>query len=447
MGTADNLSLQMVRSAGAAVAAPPVGIALLGCGTVGGSVAKLLADKATDYQARLGRPISLVGVAVRDSGKDRGLDPALVTANPLDLVSHPDVHVVVEVMGGVAPALDLVLAAIRAGKQIVTANKELIARHGHEIFAAASEAGVGVYYEGAVAGGIPIVLPLRRSLAANSIEGVFGIVNGTTNYILTRMSEEGAAYADVLAEAQRLGYAEADPRSDVEGHDAAYKIALLAGLLSGKRIPIEQVSREGITSITPADLRYARDLGYVVKLLAIARRGRDERIEVGVHPTMIPLSHPLASIRLVTNAVAVKGDAVGEVIFSGPGAGGMPTASAVVADILNAAEALQGPSPLVAPYDGEDATLVPQREVTTAFYLRLTADDKPGVLGALGTRFGTHGVSIRLFVQKEAAGGKAELVFVTHLVAEGAFRDAIAKISNHSAIQRVECIIRVEDNV
>lgn len=448
MPSTENLSRQVASQAGAPPAVPPIGVALLGCGVVGSSVARLLAEKAPEYQALLGRPLELVGAAVRDVRKSRGggVDPALMTANAGDLVLNPDVQVVVEVMGGVEPAKDLLLSAIKAGKQVVTANKELIARHGREIFAAAREAGVGVYYEGAVAGGIPIILPLRRSLAANSIDGVFGIVNGTTNYILTRMSEEGAAYADVLAEAQTLGYAEADPASDVEGHDAAYKIALLAGLITGKRVPIEQVGREGITSITPADLRYARDLGYTVKLLALARRQGD-RIEVGVHPTMIPLSHPLAAIRLVTNAVAVKGDAVGEVVFSGPGAGGMPTASAVVADVLGAAEALAGPSPLMAPHDGQDADLVPQREVTTAFYLRLTADDKPGVLGALGTRFGTHGVSIRLFVQREAAGGKAELVFVTHPVAEGAFRDAIAKISNHSAIQSVECVIRVEDNV
>lgn len=446
MRTAENLSRQVAAASGTPPGTSPIGVALLGCGTVGGSVARLLTEKAADYQALLGRPLNLVGAAVRDVRKTRGIDPALVTDRPDSLVQDPDVQVVVEVMGGVEPARSLLLAAIKAGKQVVTANKELIARHGREIFEAARNAGVGVYYEGAVAGGIPIILPLRRSLAANAIDAVFGIVNGTTNYILTRMSEEGAAYAEVLADAQKLGYAERDPASDVEGHDAAFKIALLASLVTGKRVPIEQVSREGITRITPADLKYARDLGYAVKLLALARRQGD-RIEVGVHPTMIPLSHPLAAIRLVTNAIAVKGDAVGEVVFSGPGAGGMPTASAVVADILGAAEALSGPGPLMAPQDGQDAELVPQREVVTAFYLRLTADDKPGVLGALGTRFGTHGVSIRLFVQREAPGGKAELVFVTHPVAEGAFRDAITKISNHSAIQSVDCIIRVEDDV
>ncbi|MBM3275937.1 MAG: homoserine dehydrogenase, partial [Candidatus Sericytochromatia bacterium] len=410
-------------------------------------VARLLADKAECYAARVGRPLSLVGAAVRDVKRARGVNSALLTRDGKALVSRPDVGIVVEVMGGVDPALDLILTALGAGKHVVTANKEVLARHGREIFAAAREAGVGVYYEGAVAGGIPLILPLRRSLAANAVQAVFGIVNGTTNYILTRMAEEGAPYADVLADAQRLGYAEADPASDVEGHDAAYKLALLAGLITGKRVPIEAVSREGITAITPADLKYARELGYTVKLLAIARRSADDRVEVRVHPTMIPVAHPLAAIRLATNAVAVKGDAVGEVVFSGPGAGGMPTASAVVADILNAADALAGPGRLVAPDGGQDADLVPARDITTAFYIRLTADDKPGVLGALGTRFGTHGVSIRLFVQRMAEGGKAELVFITHPVSEGAFRDAIAKISNHSAIQHVECILHVEDDV
>ncbi|MBM3269908.1 MAG: homoserine dehydrogenase [Candidatus Sericytochromatia bacterium] len=443
MPTAENLSSK--KPAAASVA--PVGIALLGCGVVGSSVARLLAEKGGTYAERLGRPLSLVGAAVRDVRRARDVDPALLTTDAAALATMPDVHIVVEVMGGVKPARELLLAAIRAGKHVVTANKEVLARHGAELFAAAREAGVGVYFEGAVAGGIPLVLPLLRSMAANSVQGVFGIVNGTTNYILTRMSEEGAPYAEVLAEAQRLGYAEADPASDVEGHDAAYKIAILAGLISGRRVPIEGVGREGITQIAPVDLKYARDLNYAVKLLAIARRGADGRLEVRVNPAMIPVQHPLASIRLVTNAVAVKGDAVGEVVFSGPGAGGMPTASAVVADILNAAEALGGPGPLVAPGGNGDADLLPDREVVSAFYLRLTADDKPGVLGALGTRFGTHGVSIRLFVQRVAAEGKAELVFVTHPVAEGAFRDAIAKISNHSAIQKVECIIRVEDDV
>ncbi len=442
---AENLSIPTAIAAGS-VAAAPVGVALLGCGVVGGSVARLLADKGGDYAARLGRQLHLVGAAVRDTRRARDIPSALLTTDARALVLRPDVHVVVEVMGGVNPALELILAAIRAGKHIVTANKEVLARHGGEIFAAAREANVGVYYEGAVAGGIPLILPLVRGMAANTVQAVFGIVNGTTNYILTRMSEEGAAYQDVLAEAQRLGYAEADPASDVDGHDAAYKIAILAGLITGRRVPIESVGREGITAITPIDLKYAKDLGYAVKLLAIARRSADGRLEVRVNPTMIPLSHPLAAIRLVTNAVAVKGDAVGEVVFSGPGAGGMPTASAVVADILNAAEALAGPGALVAPAAGGDADLMPDREIMSAFYLRLTADDKPGVLGALGTRFGTHGVSIRLFVQRVAAEGKAELVFVTHPVAEGAFRDAIAKISNHSAIQKVECIIRVEDD-
>lgn len=426
--------------------AEPIGVALLGCGVVGGGVAKLLSEKSADYALRLGRPLSLVQVAVRDIARNRGIDASLLTLDPLHAAQHPDVQIVVEVMGGVEPALSLILAAIRAGKHVVTANKEVIARHGSQIFAAARAASVGVYYEGAVAGGIPLIMPLKRSLVANSLTAIYGIVNGTTNYILTRMAEEGVPYEEVLADAQRLGYAEADPAADVDGHDAAYKAAILAGLLSGKRIPIDEVSREGITAITPTDLQYAKELGYVVKLLAVAKQA-GKRLEVRVHPCMIPLSHPLAAIRLVSNAIAVKGDAIGEVVFSGPGAGQMPTASAVVADILGAAEALDGPSRLMAPPDGEDADMIPPQETVSAFYLRLSADDKPGVLGALGTRFGTHGVSIRYFVQKTAHDGQAEMVFITHPVKEGAFKEALGKISGHSAIREVACILRVQDDV
>ncbi len=424
-----------------------IGIALLGCGVVGSGVAELLSKKASDYARRLGRPVRLVGAAVRDLARTRpGLAPSQLTTDPLALVHDPRVHIVVEVMGGVEPACALILAAIEANKPVVTANKEVLARRGDLILARAQERGVGIYAEGAVAGGIPILLPLKRSLVANSLSAIYGIVNGTTNYILTRMAEEGAPFARALAEAQRLGYAEADPTSDVDGHDAAYKVAILAGLLANRRVPVEAVHREGIAQLAPIDFAYARELGYAIKLLAIVRRV-GERVDVRVHPTMIPDSHPLAAIRLVTNAIAVKGDAVGEVMFSGPGAGQLPTASAVVADILNAAEHLERPGTLMAWPDPTQAEVVPLAETVSRFYLRLRADDRPGVLGSVGGSFGSHGVSIRYFVQKEGSGTQAEMVFVTHPVREGDFREAIAAIRGDGAVREIEAIVRVEEDV
>lgn len=426
---------------------PEIGIALLGCGVVGTGVARLLTDKAEAYARRLGAPIELVGVAVRDPDRPRpGVERALLTADGLSLVRDPAVHIVVEVMGGVEPALDWLLAAIRAGKPVVTANKEVVARHGDQLFAAARARNVGLYAEGAVAGGIPLILPLKRSLVANSLSAIYGIVNGTTNYILTRMAEQAAPFDQVLAEAQALGYAEADPTSDVEGHDAANKAAILASLLADRRVPVDRVFREGIRKLAPIDLQYARELGYTVKLLAIARK-EGERVDVRVHPTMIPSSHPLAAIRLVTNAVAVKGDAVGEVMFSGPGAGQLPTASAVVADILNAAEHLHAGGQLMGWPEADEAEVVPLSETISRFYLRLTAEDQPGVLGTVGTRFGALGVSIRYFVQKTAGDKSAEMVFVTHLVREGAFRQAVASLTADSGIRRIEAIVRVEEEV
>ena len=424
-----------------------IGIALLGCGVVGSGVARLLSTKASDYARRLGRPVRLVGAAVRDLTRARpGLEPAQLTTDPWTLIHDPRVHIVVEVMGGVAPACDLILAALDARKPVVTANKEVLARHGDRLVARAHAREVGLYAEGAVAGGIPILLPIQRSLVANSLSAIYGIVNGTTNYILTRMAEEGTPFDRALAEAQRLGYAEADPTSDVDGHDAAYKAAILAGLLANRRVPVEAVHREGIAKLAPSDFAYARELGYAIKLLAIIRRV-GERVDVRVHPTMIPVAHPLAAIRLVTNAVAVKGDAVGEVMFSGPGAGQLPTASAVVADILNAAEHLEKPGSLMAWPDPTEADVIPLSETVSRFYLRLRADDRPGVLGSVGASFGSHGVSIRYFVQKEGSGDQAEMVFVTHPVREGSFRDAIKAIAADGAIRELEAIVRVEEDV
>lgn len=423
-----------------------LGVALLGCGTVGGGVVRLLEVHADAYRSRLGCGFSLVGVAVRDRHRDRGLAPDLLTDRPHELVADPRVSVVVEVMGGVDPAFDLIMAAIGHGKHVITANKEVIAKHGAEIDAAAADRGVGVYTEGAVAGGIPILAPLKRCLAANRILALSGIINGTTNFILTRMSEEGSALASALAEAQRLGFAEADPTADVEGHDAAYKIAILAGLMGHGRVAVQDVHREGISGITPKDVAHARELGYVIKLLGVARAG-DDGLQVGVYPAMVPLSHPLSAIRGVTNAISVQGDAVGEVTFAGPGAGAMPTASAVVGDLLDLAEGLvsgRGPGRLMAGPAGQARVASPDR-AESCFYLRLSTEDRPGVLGRVGMAMGDRGVSIASFVQRPEGDGRAEMVFVTHRVREGAFHEALEEIARHPGVLGTETVLRVLD--
>ena len=422
-----------------------VGVGLLGCGVVGGGVADLLLRNPAPYAHRVGRPVVLRAVAVRDPARDRDLPSDLLVADPMAVVTDPAIQVVVEVMGGVEPARTLILEALRRGKSVVTANKEVLAKHGREIFAEAQRQGVAVSFEGAVAGGIPLIMPLQRGLAANALSSVQGIINGTTNYILTRMAKEGSTFAAALADAQQLGYAEADPSSDVDGHDAAYKLSLLASLLIGEHVDTEDVPREGISRIAPQDLKYAAELGYVVKLLGIAKRVGD-RLEARVHPTMIPTAHPLARIEGVTNAVTVQGDAVGEVTFSGPGAGRMPTASAVVGDLLAVASLLDTPDRLTACIQTETVSPMPLDEVDSAFYLRLRARDVPGVLGAVGTCFGAHQVSVRSFVQHPAEGGDAELVIVTHRVREAAFRAAVREIAAMSAINEIASVIHVEEH-
>lgn len=422
-----------------------IGVGLLGCGVVGGGVADLLLRNHDAYAHRVGKPVTLKAIAVRDPARDRGLPRELFVSNPEAVLSHPEIQLVVEVMGGVTPARELILRALEQGKSVVTANKEVLAKHGREIFEAAQRHGTAVYFEGAVAGGIPLIMPLQRGLAANSLTSIQGIINGTTNYILTRMAKEGSSFQAALADAQALGYAEADPTSDVEGHDAAYKLSLLASLLFGEHVEIEGVPREGISGITPQDLRYAQELGYVVKLLGIAKRVGD-RLEARVHPTMIPTHHPLARIDGVTNAVTVQGDAVGEVTFSGPGAGRGPTASAVVGDLLNVASLLHAPDRMMACLQTRSVSPMPLDAVHSAFYLRLVAEDVPGVLGAVGTCFGQHRVSVRSFVQHAAEGGSAELVIVTHRVREASFRAAVREIAAMPTTRSVANVIHVEED-
>ena len=423
----------------------PVGLAILGCGVVGGGVAQMLLGKKEVYSSRIGKSLEIRAIAVRDLSIDRELPKELFTDDPFAAVRREDVDIVVELMGGIHPAKELILEALKLGKRVVTANKEVISKHGAELFEAANRYETAIYLEGSVGGGIPIVMPLKRSLVANRIESILGIINGTTNYILSRMSQKGMGFAEALAEAQDLGFAEADPSADVDGHDAAYKISILASLFLGQRVGSEDVYREGIRKISHADIRYAAELGYAIKILGIAKVAESELLDIRVHPTMIPLSHPLSSVSGATNAIAVRGDAVGEVMFVGPGAGRFPTASAVVGDIINAATSLEHLDRLMLCQHQESVDHLPIGDISSRFYLRLLTEDAPGVLGRIGTLFGQYGVSIHYFMQKEARDGEAVLVIVTHKVKESSLREALSLVEQHPTIREIANVIRVEE--
>ncbi|MFM8604413.1 MAG: homoserine dehydrogenase [Cyanobium sp.] len=430
-----------------------IGVGLLGLGTVGAGVAAILASPEGRHP--LVGSLALKRVAVRDPAKPRpiALAPELISADPEAVVDDPAVQIVVEVMGGLEPARSLILRAIAAGKPVVTANKAVIARHGEEIAAAATAKGVYVLIEAAVGGGIPIIEPLKQSLAGNRIQRVSGIINGTTNYILSRMADEGAAYADVLADAQRLGYAEADPAADVQGGDAADKIAILAGLAYGGPVPREAIPTEGIDRLDSRDVAYAAQLGFVVKLLAVAERIEDAPapgsdalpLAVRVHPTLLPRQHPLAGVHGVNNAILVEGDPVGRVMFYGPGAGAGPTASAVVADILNIAgirEVGGGLDPLLAASSWRRCRLVDSAVTSHRNYVRLRTRDEAGVIGRIGSCFGNAGVSIQSIVQFEGQGEGAEIVVITHEVRESSFRQALAAIEALDDVESVAACLR-----
>ena len=433
-----------------------IGIGLLGLGTVGAGVAAILATPAGRHP--LVGELELRRVAVRDLNRTRTVElPAeLLSTDPEAVVDDPAVDIVVEVMGGLEPARSLILRAIAAGKPVVTANKAVIARYGEEIAAAAARSGVYVLIEAAVGGGIPIIEPLKQSLGANRIQRVSGIINGTTNYILSRMAAEGAAYPEVLADAQRLGYAEADPAADVQGGDAADKIAILAGLAYGGPVPREAIPTEGIDQLDARDIAYAEQLGYVVKLLAVAQAmpgdQAEQLLDVRVHPTLLPKAHPLAGVNGVNNAILVEGDPVGQVMFYGPGAGAGPTASAVVADILNIAGIRQATGgggtqapldPLLAAGSWRDCRLVESAVTSHRNYLRLRTSDRAGVIGAIGTCFGEAGVSIQSIVQFETqSAGGAEIVVITHEVCEANFRQALAAIEALTDVQAVAACLR-----
>jgi homoserine dehydrogenase len=434
-----------------------IGVGLLGLGTVGAGVAAILIEPQGRHP--LVAELQLRRVAVRDPARARplALDPALLCSDPAAVVDDPAVEIVVEVMGGLEPARSLILRAIAAGKSVVTANKAVIARHGEEIAAAAAAQGVYVLIEAAVGGGIPIIEPLKQSLGGNRIQRVSGIINGTTNYILSRMADEGAAYGDVLADAQRLGYAEADPAADVEGHDAADKIAILTGLAYGGSVAREAIATEGIDRLQARDVAYAARLGYVVKLLAVAQRqgeGDPLPLDVRVHPTLLPKDHPLAGVHGVNNAILVEADPVGRVMFYGPGAGAGPTASAVVADILNIAGIRQVSGaaggapldPLLAASSWRRCSLVDGSQTSHRNYVRLQTRDEAGVIGRIGTCFGAAGVSIQSIVQFEARlgddEGEAEIVVITHEVQEARFRQALAAIAALAEVRSIAACLR-----
>jgi homoserine dehydrogenase len=423
---------------------PTVRVAILGCGNVGGALAELLLTRQEEIAARTGMRLQLVGIAVSDASRSRSpqIPTDLIGTDAADLVSRADVDVVVELIGGIHPAHELIETALRAGKPVVTANKALLAVSGAEMADVAAAHGVDLLYEAAVAGAIPVIRPLRESLAGEQIVRVMGIVNGTTNFILTRMEEDGVDYADALAEAQRLGLAERDPTADVEGHDAAAKAAILAALAFGSDVVDADVHREGITGISAADVAYANRLGYCVKLLAVAElvEGGPE-LSVRVHPAMVPRTHPLASVRGSFNAVFVEGAVSGELMLYGRGAGGGPTASAVLGDLVDASRNLRAGAPAPAP-KRTSTTVRPQAELRSAFYLSMDVADRPGVLAAVAKVFGDHAVSIRAMEQVGLAD-EARLIFLTHVAREGDLLATIDDLRRLQAVDRVSGVLRV----
>ena len=430
----------------------PVKVGLLGLGTVGGGTAVVLKRNAEEIARRVGRSITVDHVATLDLERVEELnlgDDLRVTQQAVDVVNDPEIDIVVELIGGYSPAKELVLQAIENGKHVVTANKALIAMHGDEIFAKAQKKGVMVAFEAAVAGGIPIIKAMREGLSANHIEWLAGIINGTGNFILTEMRDKGRDFADVLAEAQALGYAEADPTFDVEGIDAAHKLSILSSLAYGIPLQFEKTYTEGISKITQEDVEYASELGYRIKHLGIARR-TEKGIEQRVHPTMIPERRLIANVDGVMNAVLVQGDAVGPTLYYGAGAGDEPTASAVVADIIDVARALTSdphnrvPHLAFQPDLLADTPILPMSEVQTAFYLRICAEDKPGVMANMTKILGDSHISIEAIIQKEPKDNKASIIMLTHVVREGDMDDAIAALEKLDAICGEITRIRVE---
>lgn len=422
-----------------------LGIGFLGLGTVGSGVLKILEKNGLEISKKLGIDLEVKRVAVRNLSKLRegNLNREIFTDNTDHVVNDPEIDIVVEVMGGVDHARQAIARALENGKFVVTANKDLMAQFGVELLVIAKNQGKNIFYEASVGGGIPLIRPLKHCLAANRIEKMLGIINGTTNYILTKMSCEGREFDEALAEAQAKGFAEADPASDVEGRDASYKLAILASLAFSSKIELTDIYVEGISGVKLRDIRYAQELGYTVKLLAMGEE-TDGRLKLRVHPTLIPTCHPLAAVANEFNAVFLVGDAVGEVMFYGRGAGSLPTGSAVCADIIDAARCIKNEvqNGIVEATFGRKA-VVPMAEQQSRFYLRLKAKDEPGVFAKLATAFGEAKVSLDMIMQKRSEAGTAEIVLVTHGVSEGYFANAIQKLESVSAIRSINSILRV----
>ena len=425
-----------------------VRVALLGCGNVGSEVARLLTDHADDLAARIGARLELIGVAVRRIGRDRsasGLDPLLFTTDAVGLVTRPDVDVVVELIGGIEPARSLVLSAMESGASVVSANNALLAEDGATLHAAAEKHGVDLYYEAAVGGAIPLLRPLRESLSGDRIRRVLGIVNGTTNFVLDKMDGSGAGFAEALEDAQALGFAEADPTADIEGFDAAAKAAILASIAFHSSVVAADVHREGIGEVTSADIASARDMDAVVKFVAICELSEDEgSVGVRVHPAMLPRSHPLASVRGAYNAVFVESDAAGRLMFYGPGAGGAPTASAVLGDLVTVARnRLTGAvGPGASWY--ADRPVHPMGQTRTRYHISLDVDDRPGVLAAVAAVFAAQGVSIETVRQRMHGPDDAELVIVTHHSTDEALTATVEGLRDLAAVRDVLSVMRVE---
>ena len=424
--------------------AKPLSVVLLGGGTVGAAVARLIVEQADDFTARIGSQVELKGVAVRDASKKRaGIDPKLITTDAAGLASS-GADIVIELIGGIEPAKALIETAIKNGSSVVTANKALLAAHGAHLHKLAEEKGVDLFYEAAVAGAIPLIRPLRESLAGDKVRRVLGIVNGTTNFILSKMYAEGADYASVLAEAQALGYAESDPTADVEGFDSAAKAAILAGIAFHTNVTSEDVYREGITKVTAGDIAAAKSMGYVIKLLAIAELTDDDKgVIVRVHPAMVPQSHPLASVRDAFNAVFVEAEAAGQMMFYGRGAGGDPTASSVLGDVVAAARNRLAGSLAPAQSIYADLELRSIGDAKTSYYLNLRVADVPGVLAAISSEFAKHEVSIQA-VRQDGIGEDADLVIRTHRATDAKLSATVDGLKNLSAVKEVVGVMRVE---
>jgi homoserine dehydrogenase len=429
------------------MASANLGVGIIGCGTVGGGVVKLLVSQKEHLLRKTGVTIELRKAADLDPAKraSTGLADHLLSADAGAVLDDPSIGVVVEVIGGTKPAQQFIEKALTSGKHVVTANKELIAKKGPELFALARKHNVTLHFEASSCGGIPVINAFGQSLAANRFEQLLGIVNGTTNFILTKMYQEGAEYADVLAEAQRLGYAEADPTADVDGHDAAYKLSILASMAFDSTVDYREIHTEGIRSITGRDIAIAKSYGYVIKLLAIGVAHDDDRVELRVHPVMLPKRHPLGAVNDSFNAVFARGNFVGDVMFYGRGAGELPTASAIVGDIIDLAmHQLKGGTSPRMNFGSQKKAVVPMGEVKTQFYLRLDVKDQPGVLASITKVFGDCGVSISAVTQKEATGESVELVIFTHEVAEADFQRAVTGIRSLPVVVGVRSLIRTQ---